>query len=268
MEGNFDKYVVIPDIHGYDELLSQVIDRYIDDDDICFISLGDIVDSRLSHTGVRRCFELFHELDDRAVVTKGNHEWALLGAMVCEDESLRPTWIDWWGGYENNTLRSYGVLPTKDETAADKLTDAMKQADHYDLFRQAPLYVETGEFIVVHAGLSRSYSWETQRAMLDEIHHASLLGLMVPDEMPTQISSFVYAEDERASNATNKTLITGHDHQQKTPEKSVTADGKRVRLATPVHVFSSPLFVWESWSGNVETFHRDAESMYHAMRTG
>ena len=40
----FDRHVIIPDLHGENNLFTSVVDQYINKEDIGFVLLGDIID--------------------------------------------------------------------------------------------------------------------------------------------------------------------------------------------------------------------------------
>lgn len=247
----YERFVVVPDLHGRIDMLSAVVHKY-DDEGICIVSLGDLYDSKIRIGEIKECFDLMVEQGDRVQLTKGNHEFMAYGVAACLPE-YREEWVSNWASHGSNTLLGYGVTPAWSQTdqVAEDFRHALQQAGHFELLRNAPLYREYDEFIVVHAGISRVVSWDTQKRYLDELHAASLSGEIRVDEQPPQLWSHTYSGDSLDPTMTNKTVISGHGHMIIPTDERLSLQGRRVRLASKIHEPSAPLYVWESWTGQV-----------------
>lgn len=176
---------------------------------------------------------------------------------------VRDYYLDRWRhndkrfiSYERGTLSSYGVDPRlPNEAAADALRNAMDSAGHLALLNSAELYFETDEYIVVHAGLSTT-PWMVQRKELDTYRQMvanrdySAAPEQVFDTSDAHNKTHKHSTQAEAFDATDKIVITGHAHSHLNESERVTADGKRVRLASKLAI-GMPLYVWQSWDGKV-----------------
>lgn len=240
--------VVVSDLHGHDELLAKVIERY---PGVRIISNADEIDGKDS----RALFDLAGEHD--ILRTTGNHELVTRGSLQAIDPEVRAVWQDMWRHddpryrqYEHGTLRSYGISnELGNAAAAEKLFDKMDRLGHIALLNEARMYYETDDFIVVHAGLTE-LPWLEQRKQLD--------GAGVRIQMrdftvePEQIMDRDFSlSNGTASKATDKIVISGHAHRLSNPER-VIDNGRRIRLASRLAIGES-LYAWQSWDNEVVT---------------
>lgn len=275
----FDKHVVIPDLHGEFALLSRVVEQYYDDESIGFVGLGDVIDRRGPNldreNGVKRTIEIIRQLGDRAIMTLANHEWYLLGSVLCRDAvrrgAIEQSWIEKRSGgsssVEQNTFSSYGLRNNGISTASD-LWDEMDVHGHAGVLTQATPYYETDDFIAVHAGLEYGKPWEDQRVELEVA--AALMSSGIFDATPAQWFDTTLAVDITDNTATKKTIVSGHAHyldpskKYKTKKATTTSDqrvlhnGRRVRLASKINSpVNAPLFIWQDWDGEVKKIEQE-----------
>lgn len=266
----FDKHVVMTDLHGEHKVFERTVNEYVDDPDVGFVINGDILD-RKGETpdidkGVFRTLELIKNLGNRAVLTIANHEWYSLGAMLSQDAGVRSAMTDAWlgiyGGHgtEINTLCSYDIK-SRDIYTPDDLKDALEQVGHLAVLTAAVPYYETDQFIATHAGIQPSTSWEEQREYLDQVAEDMSQGVFY--DQPPQWFSFEHATSTKPIKATNKTVVSGHAHylmppdpsskrkQQLSAKRSVN-NGKRIRLASQLNQpAQDSLFVWQDWDSQI-----------------
>ncbi|MDP3340202.1 metallophosphoesterase [Frigidibacter sp.] len=148
---------VIGDIHGCASLL-DILSRKIAeevDDDTRIIGVGDYVDRGDASADVLRM--LMAEATptgSRLTCLAGNHEDMLLG-FLDDPQQTGPRWLR-YGGLQ--TLASFGLRGISEtmsgtdlERARDGLREAMgPELEHW--LRGLPLYVQSGNVAVVHAG--------------------------------------------------------------------------------------------------------------------
>ena len=255
----YERWAVLGDIHGQIDQFQRAVDYY--PDDVGIISVGDILDSPKVSSGIFEAVQLAVDLGDRFRMVKGNHEWHNVAAMLALPD-FRKDWINNWGGMNaHNTLRAYGITAAFSNKKANKLARKLKENGHYDLIVDAPLYIEEEEFIVVHAGLLRTVSWEAQRRTLDEANQALLAGIAPYTEIPPQVKSQELARETRKPMQTNLKVVSGHGHSINGHDERVTAGGKRVLLATKIHNHGD-LLAWQSWDGDVLAFPKDHAGAY------
>lgn len=149
-QGSGIKFFAVGDIHGcsrrLEALLSKLPIRWNED---YLIFLGDYIDRG---EDPRRALEIVMELVEayprKVIALKGNHEWMFERFL----QGIDPEVFLYNGG--DKTLRCYmkeGRLVVPDE--------------HVDFLRSLPLYVETPDYIFVHAGINPYKSLKEQDEM-------------------------------------------------------------------------------------------------------
>lgn len=262
-----DRHVVIPDLHGEHKVADEIIDRYIDREDVTFVFLGDLVDRKGPtpdpEHGVYKTLNAVKSLGERAVVTIANHEWTLLAALLAQNPRQKELaqrlyfsseTID---RQERNVLSAYGVERTMPPSpTATWLHHAMRRAGHLAVLQAATPYYETDQFIAVHAGLNPNDSWENQREYLEDVAEAMSEGTY--SERPPQWFSQDYATSLTSlERATAKKVVSGHAHQlvntrrrRQTNYSSERAlhNEKRIRLASRLNApRRESAYVWQDW---------------------
>lgn len=268
-EQSHDKHVVIPDLHGEDGLAQKVVDLYIDEADICFVFLGDILDKRYAprnDKGIFNTVELIKNLGNRAIITIANHEWVTLASLY--DESNERQTAHELGArnfYGNKTtLESYGVDP-QSSSAREDLKNAFAENGHDEVLLSAVPFYETEKFIAVHAGVEHHWDWDEQREYLIDVAREMANG--VYERQPSAWFSTELATDIKQVSSTEKTVVSGHAHNLKNGLKSfkypvktstdrIVNDGQRVRLASQLNNSCDPLFIWQDWDGQLIEIHR------------
>lgn len=266
---NADRHVVVPDIHGEHKILEKVIDAYVDETDINFVFLGDVLDRKGikndSERGVYKSLELIKGLGNRAIMTMANHEWLFHASSYADDPVFQQALTNEWLGInqnhsiEQNVLTSYGLNPERrDQTTSKWLRRRMARAGHLGILTSATPYYETSSFIATHAGLMPGVSWELQKNYLTEVAREMDEGLYY--DRPPQWFSMILATSTEPIVHTNKVVVSGHAHvlgqkSKRYPDQSkhrVLNDGKRVRLASTLNApTNAPAFVWQDWNGVV-----------------
>ncbi len=243
---DFERIVVVPDLHGHDEILEKCIEQY--EDDVGFVFLGDVVDGSYPDR-IHNTLDILAQLDERKKLLLGNHEWVLWAVLQSEPGEVRDGWYELWrGGYEHNTAAAYDIDPESVRDSPERLARAMRAAGHLSLLESAELYHEGDTFIAVHAGLSQTEAWTDQRTDLDTTLERARNGVFFA-EVP-QLIDFDYSNDPRAHFSTDKTLVTGHSHHSMDLRPRSTYEGKRIRLSSELRKYQ-PLYVWEDWTGAV-----------------
>jgi hypothetical protein len=214
-----------------------MIDAHLDMTDR-FLFLGDVLNGPDSAQLIR----LIRELGDKAITIVGNHEWVGRNAMATSDDPMVSVWqTEVWPGYEEHTLQSYGIYPTRNWVRnANALRDAMIETGDLDWLHSLPAYFETDEFVGVHAGPDVEYAWADQSAALDQ-----LIGYdaRLHDEPAPIFSGRNGRVQDIPEQVDSRTFVTGHLHLTLTPEQRVAA--RKVCLASPLDR-GAPLYVWQS----------------------
>lgn len=258
------KHVVIPDLHGEDELAKKVVDLYFDEADICFVFLGDILDKHKAprnDRGVFNTVELIKNLGSRAILTIANHEWATLGTLYDESRERQSAHeIGARNFYGNKTtLESYDVNP-QSINAKEDLIKAFIEAGHDKVLMGAVPYYETEKFIAVHAGVEHHWDWEEQREYLIDVAREMANGIY--ERQPSAWFSTELAADIKPVSSTDKVVVSGHAHNLsnglksfkypiKTSTDRIVNDGQRIRLASQLNNSCDPLFIWQDWDGKI-----------------
>lgn len=269
-----DKHVVIPDLHGEVDVAESIVETYINDDDICFVFLGDIFDRRIrqkdTEKGVYRTLEHIKNLGDRAILTIANHEHVALGAVYEREDEIRLAKQQLWlgtgsyPGYEKNTLVSYGIVE-EDETNVELFKQKLEEAEHDKLLMSATPYYETDKFIAIHAGIENEGSWEEQKVFLEAVSSCMAQGEYIIE--PPHWFSMELAIDIQPIYITDKIVVSGHAHYLKSKSRHQSRDsstsnrslnnGKRIRLASQLNKSSHvPAYIWQDWDGKIAQINR------------
>lgn len=151
----------IGDIHGRDDLLSQLIDKIDEDRQVrwayercTLVFLGDYVDRGFhSKEVLDRLIGLKPAWAD-VVCLKGNHEDMMLDFML--DPLANESWLQ-YGGLA--TLKSYGVMLSETDSGEPDIVKASKNLQevlpdaHFMFLRDTPLTHQSGDYLFVHAGI-------------------------------------------------------------------------------------------------------------------
>ncbi len=231
------RYTVVPDSHGQYELVSRMIEAHWDITDK-FLFLGDVLNGPDS----ARLVQLIRQLGDKAITIVGNHEWVGRNAMTLSMDPMVEIWqTEVWPGYEEDTLQSYGIHPTKNWIRnARVLREKMTETGDLEWLHSLPPYFETSEFIAVHAGPELDYPWADQAAALD---------LLLPSDarLHDEPAPIFSGRNGRIQNVPilvdSRTFVTGHLHLTLPPEQRIAE--RKIGLASPLDR-GAPLYVWQS----------------------
>jgi hypothetical protein len=235
--GEQARYNVIADTHGQYEKVAPVIDTLEPGTDV-FLFLGDV----LNGPDTAKLVGLIRDLGDRAVTLTGNHEWIYRNALSLEDDPAVEVWRDEvWPGYERGTLESYGLRYGHDWAGnAAELREAMRETGDLEWLNGLPPFVETDDFVAVHAGPEHEVPWQRQAAEL----RAAASPVARLTEEPPQIFSRELARDIDVSPVVDeRVFVTGHAHLR-LPLRDRFGQ-RRVRLASNLAA-GDPLYVWDS----------------------
>lgn len=237
--------VVMADLHGYSVMLEKAVKEY---GDVDYVLLGDSIGGGPDSAGVLDIAQ-----DIKAKLTWGNWELYTMAGLVHHDLGYRAMIqditkpFDTKSGLLQSFVRSYEV-GTKNTTKVEMVegvTRKMQERGHLNFLARAAMFVETDEFIGIHAGLTTK-DWEKQKKDLSKVKGTFAETRQIVDYPDHRLS-----KRKKAFVATDKTVITGHTHKIKGPR--VTDCGRRVRLASQLFA-GQPLFVWESWTKEVKEF--------------
>lgn len=234
--------VVMVDVHAQSRHLEKVTKEY--GNNVRYVAGGDSIGMGPDTKGV---LDIASDLNIRLL--RGNWEHQVLEGLVYHDLEKRNMTQEVSRPFEYAELqklaKSYGLDPklSKDELIIG-ITEKMQDNGHLNMLARTAMYYETegaNGFIVVHAGLTNE-DWSKQKNDLGKAKGTF-------DQLPQIFddSKYTLSNQEAAFAATDKTVITGHSHRIK--GERITADGKRVRLAS-----SRGLFVWQSWDQKVKSF--------------
>lgn len=241
-----EKYVAIADLHSRSDVLKRVVDEY-DGQDVRYVALGDSVGRGPDTAGV---LDLLQR--EQAKITWGNWEFYRMAGLLHHDLAIRDLIQNDIKPFSfsyselQNDARSYGINPNSpSKSLIESITKAMQERGHLDLLARAAMYFETDDFIAIHAGLTDE-SWSKQKEDLIKAQKTFEAPIQVVDD-----PIFTLSRQQKAFEATDKIVITGHSHI--VPGPRVTALGKRVRLASQLSM-GEPLHVWQSWDGQIKSF--------------
>lgn len=252
-----ERVVVLSDVHGFAEKVRAVVDHY--DNDVHYVFNGDCVDRGPDSKGV---LDIIQETGGDLVL--GNHEWVLLAALTERDTARQWGWGETWlfrtttsRPYEDQCLTSYGQTRRSNPfETAHYLRARLQELGHLALLQAAPLYYETDDLLVVHAGLITNKPWQKQQAKLDKLDVLKKAGIFQAE--PEQWESYRHALDLGRPADVHQTLVTGHAHLKadshaRSSGQNSTGIPRRVQLASFLNKGDS-LFVYESWTGQIMPF--------------
>lgn len=157
---------VVGDIHGRLDLLDRLLAIVAEDSADCaletrLVFVGDYVD-RGSHS--MQVIERLLELPPQTCFLRGNHDQAVLDFL--SDAAFYRTWKN-YGAQE--TLLSYGVRPPRFDDAQEiaEVRDRFAQnlpASHVKFLQDLELFVEIGDYFIVHAGVRPGIDLKAQNA--------------------------------------------------------------------------------------------------------
>ena len=147
--------LAIADLHGHPDHLDALLARAaVDIPEHGVVTLGDYVDNgpdipRL----LDRLIQLRAERGDRFQCILGNHDLACLRALGFPGRRPDPRWYRRWSGSYWGWKGGWGSTPAAyGASSAASLAEHMPRA-HQDFLRALPWFIDTGEFVFVHAGL-------------------------------------------------------------------------------------------------------------------
>ncbi len=253
------KFVVTGDIHGRYENLMSCISRY-ENEDVQLVSIGDAIDAP-DYGDSKKTVDLLLEVG--AICVSGNHEWTVGASMNENEREAQEVWArSIWPYHHTDMLRAYGTnldLPKNPSAkvaldAVNKLRDSITKAGHDRYFYGLLPYFEAEGFLAVHAGIT-SEEWTGQggqKEALDISANPNSDGFNWSSEPPQifDIWPYTLSTSKDVPNGFHKSLVTGHYHYNQGVDNRVSQDGRRIRLGSVLHK-NAPLFIWESWSGEV-----------------
>jgi serine/threonine protein phosphatase 1 len=147
----------IGDVHGCAAELNLLLDRITGEVSSHgrashLVFLGDYVDRGPDSAGVLRRLVEGPLPGVRHSFLLGNHEEAMLAVLDGDLERL-PGWLR-YGGFE--TLESYGISRQEALRLRSELPERMREiipAAHVDFMRSCDDYIQSGDYIFVHAGI-------------------------------------------------------------------------------------------------------------------
>ncbi len=246
MSNNLERpMVVMADLHGHSDVFEKAVKEY---GDIDYVLLGDSIGGGPDSAGV---LDIADEVD--AQLTWGNWEMYIMAGLVHHDLEKRQLVqdvtkpFDTSHGMLQSFARSYDVdtkLPKP--KMIESIIKKMQKKGHLNILARAAMYVETDEFIGIHAGLTPYKSWEKQKQDL-----AKVKGTFNEAKQLVDYSDHRLSKRQKAFAVTDKIVLTGHTH--KVVGERITDQGKRVRLASRLYA-GQPLHVWQSWDKEIKEF--------------
>ncbi len=151
-DSQFRRIFAVGDIHGMVHLLERILERIpIDFERDLLVFLGDYIDrGPYSKEVVDFLLDLSRK-SKNIVFLKGNHEKMFMDFLQGAD----PLLYFWNGG--RSTIESYGFLESMDGKYEVFLPE-----EHSSFFRNLAVYLETDNYIFVHAGLKPGVPIEQQ----------------------------------------------------------------------------------------------------------
>ncbi len=146
---------VVGDIHGCLDKAEELLSRLpINWDNDTLVFLGDYVDRGPDPAGVvRLMIELKENHPDRVVCLKGNHEVMFLDYL--KDDKLAGAFLNFGG---TTTLESYKISPDEPGPRIHLIP-----ASHMRFLESLPLYYETSQYFMVHAGVKPGVPLKDQK---------------------------------------------------------------------------------------------------------
>ncbi len=255
------EYNIISDVHTRDDLLKEALSL-----PGMPAMLGDLVDGIGNEKETLKMARYLFD-PNYPNIGAGNHETEriqVVNAAMHIKEGMAPPefeqYVDAWvnaprmGRY---ALASYSVSLRKYKTGVDRVMamyDRMQEDKLFDFLLSLPAFLELSDYedpankqrgvIAIHAGMTDD-PWQQQRSDLKRFTRELRMGDV--GQMPPQIYSPNLARTPAGFSATKKTVVTGHVPLEMPLHQRITADGKRVRLGSPIkHVSESPLFTYNT----------------------
>jgi serine/threonine protein phosphatase 1 len=219
-----DPFVVLPDTHGHlkeVERLVKVIRKCGLLQDHVLLFLGDYLD-RGDHVKelIDYCIGM---KNDGHLFLCGNHEYTLRQVLSTSGDLQEYWWKRWHRGYEDRTLKSYGLkeavgelLWCFKEKESEELLRVLFPEQHIKFFFDLPLYYEAFGSLFVHAGLANDEPWEIQMQQLSQLKISHVNDW----DGPKQLFSSKLAK-ELVNTVIEKRVVTGHAI---TPNPIITVD--------------------------------------------
>jgi len=153
--------IAIGDIHGQWDKFTKLIDNLRDagydlfKPQHLYVQLGDIVDGGPDSKKLIDFFKLY----DNIQVLKGNHEDMLLDAVIGKSQ-IYGDFRQWWDQGGKQTALSY-KSPTSIQEIKSRPYHVFWKED-IEWLKKRPLFMQTKNFIFVHAGLRPNVALEDQ----------------------------------------------------------------------------------------------------------
>lgn len=146
--------LVISDIHGELEKFEQLLEKIEYDPKMDqLILLGDYVDRGPNAKGVIE--KVWRLKESGARLLKGNHEDMMIKALTTDLEKSWNHWVKRCGG--DKTLFSYGFsendIAVSEENFQKPVLHSEELKKHLEFIQGLENYIETSEYIFVHAGV-------------------------------------------------------------------------------------------------------------------
>lgn len=237
--------VVMADLHGHSDMLEKAVKEY---GDVDYVLLGDSIGGGPDSAGV---LDVAQEVN--ACLTWGNWEMYIMAGLVHHDPKLRqmvqhitrPFDTDY--GFLQSFVRSYDVATDLSKSEMiEAVAKSMQKRGHINTLARAAMYIETDEFIGIHAGLTPYKSWEKQKQDL-----AKVKGTFDEPRQLVDYPDHRLSKRQKAFKVVDKPVVTGHTH--KVRGDRITDGGKRIRLASQLYA-GQPLAVWQSWDKKIKEF--------------
>ncbi len=241
MSSSPEKIVVLPDLHGREDLLRAGLNSY---KKYMPVFLGDYVNGQPFEKEV---INIVRDHTDTEVgnALLGNHEIHLLTVLNSAkniesgsgDIEASAMAIDMWSRARSigtSILRSYGVdmrLYRQPQSRLLRLYELMNAEGHVDFLASLPLLYDGESLAAVHAGFTDEPLSQQKKDLADA--KKVLLGGEIGVE-PPQLFSHDLARIRVGYNCTDKVVVTGHTSFSEDETTRVSDDGRHVRLGSPV----------------------------------
>lgn len=256
-----DGYNIIGDTHTRDDLLKAALSLPGKP-----LLIGDMVDGPGDEIETLKMAKDCFDTDDPNIIL-GNHEAdriQVVSAAMCIMEGKAPeeytqivdAWVKapWMG---RCALNNYDVSARRYKTSVDKVMQIYERMEKQGLFTfllNLPAFIELPDTekptskqngtIAIHSGLTDE-NWPDQRRELNRFVRELRLGNV--GQAPDQLYAFGPARSPAGFKSTDKTVVTGHVSLELTPEQRITADGRRVRLGSPIkHAGFNTLYTYNT----------------------
>jgi serine/threonine protein phosphatase 1 len=220
-EAEFERIIVVGDLHGYRDPLLALLEKLAIGDGDLVVFIGDYVDRGPDSKALVDALMEFGAEHEHAVFIKGNHEDMLLGAIgmpaLIQDVNI------WFHNGGVRTLASYGAgegeifaLPgIRDLDERSERARSLMPESHVAFFTGLELYVETENYFICHAGVSP-------------------LGTI--EEGKRNVFDLLWMRDHLHSDAPGweKTVVCGH-----TPQRKVLVREKLICVDTGLYCYGT-----------------------------